>query len=80
MEMWTVQIRDQIACSLQFDLDLHCPQKLLVLSSVRRELTLYHTIPTFNDPKEESSRKHWEKENMLVTSIFPFSAVFSTLS
>ena len=37
-------------------------------------LTLYHTIPTFNDPEKESFWKHfWEKEKMLVTSIFSFS-------
>ena len=36
--------------------------------------TLYHTIPTFNDPKKESFWKHWgKKEKMLVTSIFSFS-------
>ena len=37
-------------------------------------LTLYHKIATFNDPKERSLLKTlWEKENMLVTSIFSFS-------
>ena len=36
--MWTVQIRDQTARSVQSDLDLHCPQKLLVLSIVGNEL------------------------------------------
>ena len=39
------------------------------------DLTLYHTIPTFNDPKE--GRKHLKtfrkKEKMLLTSIFFFS-------
>ena len=29
MKMWTVYIRDQTACSLQSDLNLHFPQKLL---------------------------------------------------
>ena len=37
--MWTVKITDQTAHSVQSDLDLHCPQKLIVLSSVRTELT-----------------------------------------
>ena len=37
MKMWTMQIKDQTACSVQSDLDLHCPQKLLVLSTVRKE-------------------------------------------
>ena len=37
-------------------------------------LTLYHTIPTFNDPDKRSLLKTlWEKEKMLVTSIFSFS-------
>ena len=36
--MWTVKIRDQTAHSVQSDLDLHYPQKLLVLSLVREEL------------------------------------------
>ena len=36
--MWIVLIRDQSARSVQSDLDLHCPQKLLVSSSVRKEL------------------------------------------
>ena len=27
MKKWTVQITDQTACSVQSDLDLHCPQK-----------------------------------------------------
>ena len=39
-------------------------------------LTLYHTILTFNDPKKEAFRKHWEKE-VLVTSISPFPTMFS---
>ena len=37
--MWTVWIRDQTAQNAQSDLDLHCPQKL-VLSLVRKELNL----------------------------------------
>ena len=45
--MWTVQIRDQTARSVQSDLDLHCPQKLLVSSTVRKELTLSQTSPGF---------------------------------
>ena len=31
-------MRDQTAQSVQSDLDLHCPQKLLVSSPVRKEL------------------------------------------
>ena len=33
-------------------------------------LTLYHSIPTFNDSKEEGFRKLWEMEKMLVTTSF----------
>ena len=36
-------------------------------------LTLYHTILTFNDLKEEGFGKHWEREKMVLTSIFSFS-------
>ena len=37
-------------------------------------LTLYHTIPAFKDPKKRKLLKTlWEKEKMLVTSIFSFS-------
>ena len=33
--------QDQTAHSVQSDLDLHCPQKLIMLSSVRKDLTLF---------------------------------------
>ena len=36
--MWTMQIRDQTACSVQSGLDLHCPQKFLKSLTVREEL------------------------------------------
>ena len=50
--------------------------------TTRLALTLYHTIWTFNDPKEEGFGKHCEKKRkMLVTSIFFFShSVFLSLS
>ena len=33
-------------------------------------LTLYHTIPTFNDPEEEAWKKTvWEKEKMLFSTL-----------
>ena len=39
-----------------------------------KELTLYHTIQTFNNPEKRNLLKRlWEKEKMLVTSIFSFS-------
>ena len=38
--------------------------------------TLYHTILTFNDPQQRGLLKTlWEKEKMLVTSIFSFSNI-----
>ena len=37
-------------------------------------LTLHYTVPTFNEPRERGLFKTiWEKEKMLVTSIFSFS-------
>ena len=45
--MWTVQIRDQTAHSVQSDLDIHCPQKLLVSSSVRKDLTMNFLLKQF---------------------------------
>ena len=37
-------------------------------------LSYPHTIPTFNDPEKEGFLKTlWEKDKMLVTSIFSFS-------
>ena len=44
-------------------------------------LTLYHTILTFNDPKEEGFGKHCEKRRKCWQPAFsPFPTVFSTLS
>ena len=40
MKLWTVKIRNQTPRSVQSDLDLHCPQKLLVSTSLRKELTI----------------------------------------
>ena len=67
--LWSERLRDH--CS---DTTPHHKQFI--------SLTLYHchTIPTFNDPKEDVFEKLWEKEKMLVTSISPFPIVFSTLS
>ena len=41
MKIWTMWIKDQTACSVQSDLDLHCPQKFLTSSIVRKELKYY---------------------------------------
>ena len=44
-------------------------------------LTHYHTIPTFNDPKEEGFGKHCGKRRKCWYTVFsPFATVFSTLS
>ena len=44
-------------------------------------LTLYHTILTFNDPKEENLGKHCGKRRKYWQATFsPFTQVFSTLS
>ena len=51
--------------------------------SFGKGLMLYKTIPTFHDLGEDSFGKqlHFgEKEKMLVTSIFSFFTMFSTLS
>ena len=61
--MWTVQIKDQTARSVQSDLDLHCPRKLLVSSSVRKNYTSIG---------EEHWKTFWKKEKMQVTTIFSF--------
>ena len=38
--MWTAHTRDQTTQKLKFDLDLHCPRKLLVSSSGRKLETI----------------------------------------
>ena len=38
----------------QPDLGLHCPQKLLVSSSVWKELTHSHTMTTFDAPGKQA--------------------------
>ena len=44
------------------------------LKGLFSSLTLYHTVPTFNDPIGRKLMKtFWEKEKMLVTSIFSIS-------
>ena len=48
--------------------------KQIYPSSLHQSLTLYHTVPTFNDLEKEAFWKHsGEKEKMLVSSIFSFS-------
>ena len=40
--------------------------------------TLYHTIPTFNDPEKEAFRKHYEKRRKCWKPACPFPTIFST--
>ena len=58
------------------------PLLIILLSAIKTlnhhgeiSLTLYHTIPTLNNPKKKkiALKTLWEKEKMLVTSIFSFS-------
>ena len=52
---------------------IHFAPKMRILCKIHC-LTLYYTITTFNDPHTGSLLKTlWEKEKMLVTSIFSFS-------
>ena len=71
MKMWTSA--DQTAHFVLADLDLHSLQKLPMLSSVKKELTLHHTILTLSTQRNEALKIFKEKEEMLVTSIFSFS-------
>ena len=49
--------------------------------SLNPYLTLYHTIPSFNNPEEKAFGKTlWEKEKMLATIIFAFTHNVFTLS
>ena len=38
----------------------------------KKALTVYHTIPFFNNADKEALKTLWEKEKMQVTSIFSF--------
>ena len=67
---------------VQSDLALHFPlifhYYLFKKSDPMPVKTLYHTIPTFNDPKEEGFGRHFRKEEnagneqfVLFLSVFP---------
>ena len=68
--------QDQTASSVQSDLDLHCPRKLLVSSSVRKKSekirTLSHTVQRFTDPERDGFSRHLRKkeENVGKTTFF----------
>ena len=52
----------------------------LTLYNTILTLTLYHTIPTFNDSKEEGFRKHFGKrKNTSNKHFFPFPIMFCTV-
>ena len=54
---------------------------LSILKIFKCVLTLYHTIPTYNDPKEEGFGKHCGKRRKCWQPAFsPFPTVFSSLS
>ena len=70
----TAQIKDHKAHSWAIrswsTMSTLCPKGHWIAHS---SLTLYKRVPTFNDPWERSLLKtFWEKEKMLVTSIFSF--------
>ena len=50
--MWIISIRDQTACFVQSDLDLHCPQKLLLLSSAWKKLIYQFFYFSFKDEED----------------------------
>ena len=48
IKMWTEEIQDQTAHSVHSDLDLHCPQKLLMWSTAGKELLPDHGSRVFS--------------------------------
>ena len=53
----------------------------LLNNSLPLSHNIYHTIPTFNDPKEENFGKHCGKRRKCWSPAFsPFPTVFSTQS
>ena len=67
----------QVMCMFYIVLQLMDKSKLL---SVRLNLsTLYHKIPTFNDPKKAAFWKHCRKRRKCWSPVFsPFPTMFST--
>ena len=76
MKMWTVQIRDCIACSVQSDLSLHCLQKFFVSLLVRKELTVYQMTKINTGPtiygKQNKCDKKFKFVMGMITSVFSF--------
>ena len=58
---------------------LQSPQINLWLLTAELALTLYHTIPTFNDPEEKVFWKHHGKRRKCWPAFSPFPMMFSTL-
>ena len=57
MKMWSVSFGDQTVQNVQSDLDLHYPQKLSMLSSVWKELTLVQLGISVFGKKEKTEEK-----------------------
>ena len=57
MKMWSVSFGDQTVQNVQSDLDLHYPQKLPMLSSVWKELTLVQLRISVFGKKEKTEEK-----------------------
>ena len=70
--MRTLYIRDQTAHFVQSDLDLHCPQKLHISSSLWKELNLIQIIHSFNSAKEEDFRNQCGKRRQYSRTLFSF--------
>ena len=53
-------------------------EKMAIINTFGPDLTIYHTIPTFNDPEEEGFEKHCGKRRKCWLPAFsPSPAVFS---
>ena len=63
--MDSVYIRDQTARSVQPDLKQHCPQKLLVSSSVRKQFDLFYMI-FFCSPQGGKTKKGGGKQKCIL--------------
>ena len=51
-----------------------------LLRQVNELLTLYHTIPTFNDPEKEGLENHGKTRKWWLPAFSPFPIIISTLA
>ena len=70
-KLWIVEVG--LSTEAQVKIFTTYPMVSNFLICFSSELTLYHTTLTFNGSHKEALWKQWEKEKMLVTSIFFFS-------